>query len=85
MFPCDLPIKIMRNFSLSKVRKSWALFEGGRRVSGFPESSSEPSYIRMERVASLRAAIAQGDYHVSAADLAQKLMDHMLAHRQSRD
>jgi anti-sigma28 factor (negative regulator of flagellin synthesis) len=34
---------------------------------------------RMERLAALKTAIAQGRYHVSAADLAEKLIDHMLA------
>lgn len=35
------------------------------------------SCLRMERILSLRAAIASGRYRVSSADLAQKLMSHM--------
>jgi flagellar biosynthesis anti-sigma factor FlgM len=47
--------------------------------AALPAASPAPTPARMERVAALRAAIAQGRYHVSAADLAQKIMDHMLA------
>ena len=36
------------------------------------------SDVRMEKVLMLRTAIANGTYHVSAADLAQKLICHML-------
>lgn len=43
------------------------------------ESSQRPSGVRMERVSSIRAAIANGCYNVSSADLAQKLMDYMLS------
>jgi anti-sigma28 factor (negative regulator of flagellin synthesis) len=39
----------------------------------------------MERIVTIRAAIAQGSYHVSAAALARKLMGHMLAHRPSQN
>jgi anti-sigma28 factor (negative regulator of flagellin synthesis) len=35
----------------------------------------------MERLVALKTAIAQGRYQVSAADLAQKLINHMLARR----
>ncbi len=48
------------------------------------ESPPTPSYVRMDRVESIRAAIAQGCYHVPAADLAQNLIDHMLVNRPSR-
>jgi anti-sigma28 factor (negative regulator of flagellin synthesis) len=41
--------------------------------------------VRMERIAAVRAAIAQGTYYVSAADLAQKLMDRMLSHQPARN
>ena len=44
-----------------------------------------PTPTRMERLADLKAAIAQGRYHVSAADLAQKLMDHLLGSRPPTD
>jgi Anti-sigma-28 factor, FlgM len=60
-----------------------------RGATGLRRASPDPSYaqrdVRMERVAAIRAAIAQGSYHVSAADLAQKLMDHMLAHRPAKN
>jgi anti-sigma28 factor (negative regulator of flagellin synthesis) len=39
--------------------------------------------LRMERIAILRKAIAEGRYYVPAGDLAQKLIDHMLANRPS--
>jgi anti-sigma28 factor (negative regulator of flagellin synthesis) len=35
----------------------------------------------MEHIDRIRTAIAEGRYHVSAADLAQKLIDHMLVNR----
>jgi anti-sigma28 factor (negative regulator of flagellin synthesis) len=36
---------------------------------------------RMERIASLRKAIAEGTYRISAADIAEKIIAHMLANR----
>jgi anti-sigma28 factor (negative regulator of flagellin synthesis) len=36
--------------------------------------------VRLERVASIRAAIANGSYGISSADLAQKLIDQMMGH-----
>ena len=57
-------------------------------ATGFRKASPDSSYaqmgVRMERIVTIRAAIAQGSYHVSAADLALKLMGHMLAHRPSQ-
>jgi anti-sigma28 factor (negative regulator of flagellin synthesis) len=35
----------------------------------------------MERIASLRRAIAEGTYRISAADIAEKIIAHMLANR----
>jgi anti-sigma28 factor (negative regulator of flagellin synthesis) len=124
MFSADLPISILRIFSLNKVRKSWELLDideskdGARQgrvglfrvkrscfapaedspkgvsnvfqkdATGFRKASQDSSYaqmgVRMERIVTIRAAIAQGSYHVSAADLALKLMGHMLAHRPSQ-
>jgi anti-sigma28 factor (negative regulator of flagellin synthesis) len=49
-----------------------------RKAARSQESSQHPSGVRMDRVISIRAAIANGCYHVSSADLAQKLMDYML-------
>ncbi len=49
-----------------------------RRAAGV-EGSSFSSAVRMEHIARIRTAIAEGRYHVSAADLAQKLVDHMVA------
>jgi Anti-sigma-28 factor, FlgM len=60
-----------------------------RGAIGFQKSSPHPSDgrmdVRKERIAAIRAAIAQGSYHVPAADLAQKLIDHMLAHQRSKN
>ena len=50
-----------------------------RRAAGVEDPSPDDSPLRMEHIARIRAAIAGGRYHVSAADLAQKLVDNMLA------
>lgn len=42
--------------------------------------SHDPSLARRERVERIRLAIANGSYHVSSADLAQKLIDRMIRH-----
>jgi hypothetical protein len=42
--------------------------------------SQDPSPARRDRVERIRLAIANGSYHVSAADLAQKLIDRMIRH-----
>jgi anti-sigma28 factor (negative regulator of flagellin synthesis) len=52
-----------------------------KRAAGAEEASSADSHSRMEHIACIRTAIAEGRYHVSAADLAQKLIDHMIANR----
>jgi flagellar biosynthesis anti-sigma factor FlgM len=84
-----LPIDIMRMVSLNRLRKSRRLAKMSsndqlrsirRRAAGAEEPSSD-SNVRMEQIARIRAAIAEGRYHVSAADLAQKLIDHMVATR----
>jgi flagellar biosynthesis anti-sigma factor FlgM len=49
-----------------------------RKATRPRKSSLHLSGVRMDRVSSIRAAIANGCYHVSSADLAQKLMDYML-------
>ncbi len=54
-----------------------------RRAAGIEEPFSAASPARMEHLVRIRAAIAEGRYHVSAADLAQKLIDHMIANRSS--
>jgi hypothetical protein len=48
-----------------------------RKATRPQESSPHLSGVRLERVSSIRAAIANGCYNVSSADLAQKLMDFM--------
>jgi hypothetical protein len=55
-----------------------------RKATRPQESSPHLSGVRMERVSSIRAAIANGCYNVSSADLAQKLMDYMLGPIQLR-
>jgi anti-sigma28 factor (negative regulator of flagellin synthesis) len=54
-----------------------------RRAAGIEETFSAASPARMEHLARIRAAIAEGRYHVSAADLAEKLIHHMVAKRSS--
>lgn len=60
-----------------------------RDAVGFQKSPPHPSddrtHVRMERIAAIRNAIARGSYRVSAADLAQKIMDRMLAHQRSKN
>jgi anti-sigma28 factor (negative regulator of flagellin synthesis) len=97
MFSAYLSINIVRIFSLGKERKSWELLDINESASSvfqkgateFRKASPDPSYaqmgVRMERIVTIRAAIAQGSYHVSAAALARKLMGHMLAHRPSQN
>jgi len=45
--------------------------------------STSPEHLRarIEHLIALKTAIAEGRYQVSAADLAQKLMDHLLVPR----
>ena len=45
------------------------------------EYATSLSNARMDKVATLRMAILNGSYHVSSADLAQKLMSNMLGRR----
>ncbi len=109
MFRADLPIYVMRIFSLNKARRSSESFNAARSrrstrrvparlyriklsclaspspTSTAPDPTPPPTPTRMERLADLKAAIAQGRYHVSAADLAQKLMDHLLGSRPPTD
>ena len=49
-----------------------------RKATRPQEFSPSFSDVRMERVSSIRAAIANGCYNISSADLAEKLMDYML-------
>jgi flagellar biosynthesis anti-sigma factor FlgM len=49
-----------------------------RSTSNFSERAMDLSDVRMERVVRIRAAIANGQYHVSSEDLAQKLIGVML-------
>ena len=52
-----------------------------RRAAGAPQPRSTDSQLRMEKIAGIRAAIAEGRYHVSADDLAQKMIDTVLDKR----
>lgn len=86
--------KSRRLFDYTECRKETLRPDGGsamfsseqlrvtrRRAAGVEEPPSTDSYLRMEHIARIRTAIAEGRYHVSAADLAQKLIHHMLANR----
>jgi hypothetical protein len=50
-------------------------------AAGLEAASLDGSPAQVERLAELQAAIAEGRYHVSAAELAEKLMEHALAHQ----
>ncbi len=52
-----------------------------RRAAGVEAPPSSDSHLRMERISRIRTAIAEGRYHVSAADLAQKLIQHIRTNR----
>ncbi len=52
-----------------------------KRAAGAEDPSPADSPVRTELIARIRAAIAEGRYHVSAAHLAQKLIDNMLANQ----
>jgi flagellar biosynthesis anti-sigma factor FlgM len=79
MFPLDLPIETTRLISLAKLQKSTQELHAaaGREARAKPQIAPE----RMERVASLRKAIAEGTYRISAADIAEKIIAHMLTNR----
>jgi anti-sigma28 factor (negative regulator of flagellin synthesis) len=68
----DAAAKMSSSDQLRSIRK---------RAGKVEEPSSADSHARMEHLAGIRTAIAEGRYHVSAADLAQKLIDHMVANR----
>jgi anti-sigma28 factor (negative regulator of flagellin synthesis) len=53
------------------------LFHGNSMTKSL-ERAMDLSDVRMEMVARVRAAIANGCYNVSSADLAQKLISNML-------
>jgi flagellar biosynthesis anti-sigma factor FlgM len=52
-----------------------------RSTSNASKHAMDLSDVRMERVARIRAAIANGHYHVSSEDLAEKLIGVMLGAR----
>jgi anti-sigma28 factor (negative regulator of flagellin synthesis) len=52
---------------------------GQEGVIGFEATSPDGASARIERLVELQTAIADGRYHVSAAELAQKLMEQMVA------
>ena len=49
----------------------------GKRTPSLP-SGPVKSHARDLRIARIQEAVAQGSYEVSASDLAEKLIDHML-------
>ncbi len=44
------------------------------------DPSLDPSRARRERVERIRIAIADGSYHISSSDLAQKLIERIVRH-----
>jgi hypothetical protein len=50
--------------------------DGRRPVPSGPDQPIDPE--RLKKVEKLKRAVADGTYHVSAEDLAGKLIDHML-------
>jgi hypothetical protein len=49
-----------------------------RRAAEAEDPFAAAAHARMERIARIRNAIAEGRYHVSPEDLAEKLINHML-------
>jgi anti-sigma28 factor (negative regulator of flagellin synthesis) len=79
MFPLDLPIVTTRIIPLTKLQ------EATRKLDASPgreeRASLKVNALRMERIDRLREAIANGTYRISAADIAEKIVAHMLANR----
>lgn len=51
------------------------------RAAATQDSTLSDAALRAERIARIQASIAEGRYRVSASDLAQKMIDNMLANR----
>ena len=49
-----------------------------RRAAEAEDPFAAAAHARMERIARIRNAIAEGRYHVSPEDLSEKLINHML-------
>ena len=77
MFLLDLPIMTMRIISLTKLEESTRKLDAS--LSREDRASMEANTLRMERIDRLREAIANGTYRVSAEDIAEKIVAHMLA------
>ena len=71
----DAAVKMLSSDQLCSIR---------RHAAGAEQPSSGASLARMEHIARIRTAIAEGRYHVSAADLAEKLIDYMVANRPAK-
>ena len=78
---CD---EILRLDAAPRMPSSDQLRSIRRRAAEAERPSSADSQARMEHIARIRTAIAEGRYHVSAADLAQKLIDHIVANRRPK-
>ncbi len=81
LFDCTARCKQTPRLAAADLSPSDQLRSIRRRAAGVEDPSSADSPLRTEHIARIRAAIAEGRYHVSAADLAQKLIDHMLANQ----
>jgi len=81
LFDATIRCKKMPRLAATNMSSSVQLHSIRRRAARGDELSSADSPARMEHIARLRTAIAEGRYHVSADDLAQKMIDHMLANR----
>jgi flagellar biosynthesis anti-sigma factor FlgM len=73
--------KTLRPDAAPRMSSSDQLRSIRKRAAGAEERASAGSHLHMEHIARIRTAIAEGRYHVSAGDLAQKLIDHMIANR----
>jgi anti-sigma28 factor (negative regulator of flagellin synthesis) len=70
---CD---DLFRSAKVSSMRK-----ESGASATGAIKDCSVDNFtddVRLEKVDLLRKSLAENTYHVSSADLAQKIIDHML-------
>jgi anti-sigma28 factor (negative regulator of flagellin synthesis) len=78
---CKEPLRIDPTPAMSSTEQIRSI---RRRAAGAPSHSPPDSRLRMEHVARLRTAIANGSYHVSAEDLAQKMIDTLLKRKPSK-
>ena len=82
----DTPVSAVGNVSSAPTSSPAAVAGGDRADLSVAASLSSHAAalpdVRAEKVQSIQAAIATGNYNVSSADVARSLMGHMLGSRQ---